>query len=219
VCAVIGGGFLHKRSAREYDAGVGVLIPIAPGEPHSDSFGPAGALCINLFFDQTYALPGKPWRASPTLRNLLAELSVELALGACRDALALESLSAEIVALIDKGDIESSSTANTARIVIEAIEDAPERRWTLAELAALAGRSPSSLARAFRRRTGMTIGAWRRRRRLARLCLDLRLSAAPLAEIAQRHGFSDQAHMTRCFRASTGATPAAFRALAVREGR
>jgi AraC family transcriptional regulator len=211
VCAVIGGGFVHKRPRREHEMHAGVLVPIAAGEPHSDSFGPDGALCVNLFFD--HALPPAPRRAACALRNSLSEVAVELALG-LGDALTLESLAAEIVYEIAEGSA-ARSPPNESEVgrVIDAIESAPDANWTLAELASLAGRPASSLARAFKRRTGVTIGAWRRRRRLVRLCLDLRKSRAPLAELAQLHGFADQAHMTRCFRSFVGATPAAFRRL------
>ncbi|NEX94286.1 helix-turn-helix transcriptional regulator, partial [Caulobacter sp. 17J65-9] len=91
-----------------------------------------------------------------------------------------------------------------------ALDAAPERRWSLDQLAALADRHPTHLARAFRHQTGASVGAWARRQRVLRLCVDL-AGATPLAELAARHGYADQAHMTREFRACMGLTPGAWR--------
>ena len=99
------------------------------------------------------------------------------------------------------------------RRLLEALDDQPEAGWTLAALASLADRHPAHAARQFRRATGMTLGGWRRRRRAIRAGLDLRTGAAPLAEVAGRHGYADQAHMTRELRAFAGRTPRELRVL------
>jgi AraC family transcriptional regulator len=93
--------------------------------------------------------------------------------------------------------------------VIEALES--RRTSSLAELAHIARRHPVHLARCFREKTGLTIGAYRRRLRLRDLCIDLRADSASLSELAVRHGYSDQAHMTRELKAVSGTTPAAWR--------
>ena len=58
----------------------------------------------------------------------------------------------------------------------------------------------------------MSVGEYRRRRRLdyaRRKLADPRLS---LAEVAIDAGFADQSHLTRAFRRVTGVTPGQYRA-------
>lgn len=208
LCAVVAGFFLHRENRLETEGQCGALIPVNADEPHCDNFGDAGAICINIFIDDAPRCSSRT--ASTKARDLLARMAVELALGAAHDWLTLESLCAELtVELFSRAD-DADDSAIVLK-VIEALEDAPVRAWSLSELSLLTNRHHASLARTFRRRTGRTIGDWLRRSRLTRLCLDLSTTDAPLAELAQRHGYSDQAHMTRSFRAFAGLTPGAFR--------
>jgi len=81
---------------------------------------------------------------------------------------------------------------------------------SLSELAAMAGVTPVQLTRMFKRATGLPPMQWLMNQRLhqARRILA---SNEPLAEIAASHGFADQAHFTRRFRALFGLTPGAWR--------
>ena len=99
------------------------------------------------------------------------------------------------------------------RVPVRKVVDALEAggRWSLPQLAELAGCHPSHLARCFRKTTGLTIGAYRRQMRIRNLCIDLRSDPAPLSELAVKHGFSDQAHMTRQFKALVGTSPGVWR--------
>lgn len=84
---------------------------------------------------------------------------------------------------------------------------------TVAELARLAGHSPSHFSTLFRRATGASpytrVLALRVEHAagLIATCPDM-----PLAEIALASGFSSQSHLTSAFRRHTGTTPAARRA-------
>ncbi len=81
---------------------------------------------------------------------------------------------------------------------------------TLRELAAESDLSVARLTRMFKRATGLPPMQWLMNQRLhhARRALA---SGDSLAEIAARHGFADQAHFTRRFRALFGITPGAWR--------
>ncbi|XVV16026.1 helix-turn-helix domain-containing protein [Actinoplanes sp. CA-131856] len=81
----------------------------------------------------------------------------------------------------------------------------------LADLAAAAGLSVSQFARQFKARTGLSPHQFLIQRRLDAACSLLRRTAMPIAEIAQRCGFSHQEHLTRVLRAHLGTTPAALR--------
>ncbi len=84
------------------------------------------------------------------------------------------------------------------------------RGQSVAEMAQVVGLSESWFTRLFRDTTGVTPLQWQLRQRveLAQTLLEENLS---VAEIADRLGFSDQAHLTRVFRQVTGQPPGAWR--------
>ncbi|RVV99431.1 AraC family transcriptional regulator [Mesobaculum littorinae] len=90
------------------------------------------------------------------------------------------------------------------------LRDNLTRRVPVEELAALAGLSPSWFARAFKISTGVPPHRWHMRARIDRAEALLHGGLGP-AETAAATGFSDQAHLTRTFRALRGITPAAAR--------
>ncbi len=82
---------------------------------------------------------------------------------------------------------------------------------SLAELAAEAGLSRFHLIRAFQRATGQTPHAYVINRRVELAKVRLR-AGEKLSAVAVATGFSDQAHMTRVFKARVGVTPGVYRA-------
>ena len=84
-------------------------------------------------------------------------------------------------------------------------------RPSLAELAAGVGVHPVTLARAFRRTFGCTIGEYLRRLRIERAAEQLATGTQPLAEIALAAGFADQSHFSNVFRRRVGMSPSAYR--------
>lgn len=80
---------------------------------------------------------------------------------------------------------------------------------SLDELAARTGMNPFALLRAFRADTGLPPHAYLNQLRVgsARRLLD---RSVPLAEVAARTGFADQAHLTRHFKRVVGVPPGAY---------
>lgn len=97
----------------------------------------------------------------------------------------------------------------TMRDLLARLEAADET-LSLAELAELSGMNRFALIRSFRAATGMTPIAWQLNRRVIAARAALR-AGEPVAELAYRLGFADQAHFTRVFKAHTGTTPAKYR--------
>jgi AraC-like DNA-binding protein len=69
------------------------------------------------------------------------------------------------------------------------------------------GLSPRSLQRRFLRATGLTQGAFRQIER-ARSAVEQLDRGAPILDVVQRNGYSDQAHLTRSLKLFAGQTPA-----------
>lgn len=84
----------------------------------------------------------------------------------------------------------------------------------LGEWGAERGLSPWTLTRGFTQIYGVAPETFRARARARRAWKWIRTTHLPLAAIAARLGFADQAHMTRGVRQLTGLTPQAWRASA-----
>jgi AraC family transcriptional regulator len=95
--------------------------------------------------------------------------------------------------------------------VKEAISAEPARRWTLAELAQVAGVSAYHLAHVFNREVGTSVYRYATRSRLAQALGAVLDSDADLTSIALDAGFASHSHFTARFRAFFGMTPDALR--------
>ena len=84
-------------------------------------------------------------------------------------------------------------------------------RPSLTGLAQAVGVHPVTLARAFRRSFGCTVGEYVRHVRIEHAARQLADTDVSLAEIAQAAGFSDQSHFSNLFRRHTGQSPFQFR--------
>lgn len=108
----------------------------------------------------------------------------------------------------DDRSVFSTTTMTDLVAYLDAHLDLPPK---LADIAAIAGLSPSHFARKFRRSVGMSLERFIIRRRLLRALDMLATNGKPIAEVSLRLGFSSQSHLTRVFSASTGMTPAKYR--------
>jgi AraC family transcriptional regulator len=97
------------------------------------------------------------------------------------------------------------------RIAKDLIASQLDGAFTVRELAAFCGLSPSHFAHAFKASVGLAPHQWLMQRRVERAKTLLADSSKPPSEIAQECGFADQSHFTRVFRREVGATPGAWR--------
>jgi AraC-like DNA-binding protein/mannose-6-phosphate isomerase-like protein (cupin superfamily) len=91
--------------------------------------------------------------------------------------------------------------------------DAPDQVATLPEIASQEGLSSRTLARHFRRHTGMTFAEWRRRARLLR-ALGWIAEGRPILEVAMELGYDSPSAFSALFRRELGAPPSQFRSAA-----
>jgi len=92
----------------------------------------------------------------------------------------------------------------------EFIADNYQRSLKLGEISLVAGVSPSSLIRAFKKQFGMTPHAYLTNRRVQFARTELR-RGRPIADVALAAGFADQAHLQRAFKQLLAATPGHYR--------
>jgi AraC family transcriptional regulator len=81
----------------------------------------------------------------------------------------------------------------------------------VADLCALVQRSEAHFSRSFKRTFGESPHSFVVRRRVELAAQYMLASDAPLSDIAQRCGFTDQAHLCKHFRQAVDQTPAAWR--------
>lgn len=98
-----------------------------------------------------------------------------------------------------------------ARKVLDYIDSHIEGPVLVADLCALIRRSEAHFSRAFRHTFGESPHAFLIRRRLELAARYMLQTTASLGDIACRCGFTDQAHLCKQFRQSTGQTPGAWR--------
>lgn len=131
------------------------------------------------------------------------------------EPLAFDSLLAQVVEalrpLARPGDAPPPGGA-TPRFdrVLEALREGLDRRWTLPELAAIAGLSPWHFLRAFRAAHDATPQQMLMALRLLDAKRRLAAGEAPAA-VAAAVGLADQAHLTRAFVRRYGVTPGRYR--------
>ncbi|HVY27839.1 MAG TPA: AraC family transcriptional regulator [Polyangiaceae bacterium] len=95
--------------------------------------------------------------------------------------------------------------------VLRAIEAEPNRRYSVRELAKLAGASRASFVRLFRAATGSSPQRWLTARRLERACALLLASDATVVEVAARAGYTSEFAFSRAFKRQYGLAPRHFR--------
>jgi AraC family transcriptional regulator len=211
VCIVLAGGFAERWRNCWRDRRSGSYFVHRAGELHHDRFGSRGAICLNL-----HLAPGEPGprhvegRFSAPARVAADRLACELATSS-REELVMAAFAAEIMAEIGPTAGHPDDSGTWIDKVVQAISDEPARRWSLRELAGIAGRHPVHVAQAFRARTGISLGAFQRIRRLLRLGLALRHGTSPLTTLACEFGYCDQPHMNAEFRAAFGMSPGRYR--------
>lgn len=97
-----------------------------------------------------------------------------------------------------------------ARVLKAAVAE-PSRRFTVRDLARLAGASRASFVRLFRSATGESPQRWLRARRLEQAAALLVGSEETLARIASRVGYVSEFALSRAFKRHYGVAPARYR--------
>nr|WSX78743.1 AraC family transcriptional regulator [Streptomyces sp. NBC_00899] len=133
----------------------------------------------------------------------------------------LASLCEALLALVLRGDGRTPPAAATPawtavadpglRAVIDAVVHEPQKRWTLAGLAEVAGVSRATLVRRFPAATGTGVADFLTRTRMTVAADLLTTTQRSLEDIAASVGYRSPSAFGRAFRTVTGTTPASWR--------
>jgi AraC family transcriptional regulator len=93
----------------------------------------------------------------------------------------------------------------------EFIEGHLSEDLSIANMAAVVHMSPFHFAHAFKAATGQPPHRYLTQRRMERAKILLSVTRLPVAEVANRVGFSNQSHFSAQFRRATGTTPKGYR--------
>lgn len=226
VCTA-GRGWVRSQGKRQKVA-TGDVIFISPTEPHSygaDDDDPWTIEWVHFSGSETPS-----WRKAIVGKDLLLHLH-PAAPASIRLARVHEHLEAgydETQLLLAAAAIRRSLTeliklrrvpghTPTAVEAVEATADWMRTHLssesTLANLAKMAGMSPSRYSDIFRQRFGFSPIDWFTRQRVQQACLLLDVTQEKIEVVGLEVGFKDPYYFSRCFRKVMGCSPRAYRAI------
>lgn len=226
VAVMLQGSFDLMIRSRTNACTPGTVFVEPGGERHANRIAGAGALVLVIeptpWYECQELGPCRTFLDAPSaIRHagasaLASRLRRELSQGD-GGSVVLEDLAIQLVATAAGNGSPRSDRAippwlDRAR---ELVHDSPLTPLRVRDVAAQVGVHPVYLTKAFRERFGTSLGVYQRRRRLEWAASQL-AAGEPVAEVALRAGFADQAHFTRAFKRFSGRTPGRFRARGAR---
>jgi AraC family transcriptional regulator len=222
ICYVLEGGFTEYSGHSAVTCTPTTLKVMPAGERHCDRFDRGGARGLLIEAAPSRVESIRPysglleelvWFHGGVLAAIAHRVHREFRRMDEAAPLAIEGLLLELLASASRRRGEPVSGTPPAWVgeARDIIHADPVRRRTLTELAAQVGVHEVTLARAFRRAYGCSVGEYVRRLRIERAVEELGHTDRPLAEIALGAGFSDQSHFSNVFRRHTGISPSSYR--------
>jgi AraC family transcriptional regulator len=222
ICAVERGSFTEYYPGKAVPCDARTVKVTPAGEPHWNRFDGAGTRGVRIDVDaprfetepslsrmlgERLFFPAEPF--TPLTRSLLAELTSPDQFS----RISVEALLLELLAAMGRLGSAQAPVARRSWVVraddmIRALYRSP---LSVTDVAAEVGVQPATLARAYRRTYGCSVGERIRVLRLDHAAMQLAESDVAIASIALDAGFYDQSHFTNAFRAHFGTTPARYR--------
>jgi AraC family transcriptional regulator len=201
ISVLLDGEIVEEAEHRTVSASAGWVVNKPPGVYHANRFGGEGAMMIAITLSPTTDLAPRRWNWKDDPVATAAALKL---IGSSQDP---EALTEAIATLAD----DSADIADPAwvRRLKRQLDDGSNA--SVASLAREAGVHPVSLTRAFHRRYGLSIRAYRTQQQVRRAVQLAAGTSLPLSRVAHDAGFADHSHMCRAFRAVTGWNPGRLR--------
>jgi AraC family transcriptional regulator len=218
---VLQGACRETAERKPCDMGPATLAFQPRGRVHADLWPGPGGRCFNVeltprWRDHLHELPVKLESPQCFRGGLAPRLGMriyqEFIHADAVSPLVIEALTLELVAELFRGERrQPASPPAWLRRIQELLRARFAEHITLAELGRSESVHPVSVATAFRKHFGCTVGEYLRQQRVEFACQRLAASTAPLAQISVETGFADQSHFNRTFKRLVGTTPAAYR--------
>lgn len=187
---VLAGGYCEAGESGRWRVEAGMVVVHAAGEAHADWFGNGSTELIDFDVDGT--LCAGVYRCADA------------------DGLARSLIGGEWSDIGRFGDLEPvTGEADWPDLLAKELRIDPA--LAIGAWAREHGLRSETVSRGFRQAYGVSPARYRSGVRVKSAVHSLGWSKAPLAEVAFRHGFADQPHMTRALKAALGSTPAELR--------
>ncbi|HYH05562.1 MAG TPA: AraC family transcriptional regulator [Thermoanaerobaculia bacterium] len=216
---VLDGAYRERVQSETRTCAARSLVVHAPGEAHENDFTERRARCLNLTLgtafasrlgDAVHVLARGGVVADGNVAGIGHRVAAELRRTDAAAPLIVEGLVLELFGLLSRREDEPRRVPAWLGEARAIVERDFQRKLVLAELASEVGVHPVSLARAFRRHFGMTVGDAVRQLRIA-YARERIAAGVALHIVAAEAGFADQSHFTRAFTRSVGVAPASYR--------
>jgi AraC-like DNA-binding protein len=192
IAVVLSGSYEEAGNAGRFVARAGDVILHSMFDCHLNRVGRAGADVLNLPFEGLS-------------EHTIGRIADADSIARCAEA---DSESA-VQMVAAQWQSVASTPADWADALHAALQSDTSLR--LQDWARREGLAPETLSRAFRKLYGVTPAGFRVEARARAAWRRIVTEDTPLATVASECGFADQAHMTRCVRALSNATPQALR--------
>jgi AraC family transcriptional regulator len=219
ISIVLSGQVQETAAGREEWASAASLVFKPADLAHANRFGPQGARILSLMFPderwlEEMAIPCRnQWRwlhGLPAARDILQFVRQ---IEKVQSEEELQDRLIEFLALLPTSDGKRPTTAPPPWLppLMERLREECEAPPAVGSLARELGLHPVYLARVFRKWEHCSIKEYIHRRRLEKALDALATGRRSLADIAYEHGYADQSHFSRYFKAALGMSPGCFR--------
>lgn len=216
---IVGGRYREQIQGRVDEHEPGHILYCPADEEHAQAFAAAGALqaqislsaeCLDVL-GEDIDLAAASFRAGGDFTVLGRRMAIEARRDDRFTALALEALALEAVTVFARTSTGRRGAPKWLADVHDYVRVRAAEPFTIDDVARAVGCRVEEITPAVRDRYGLSLAGLARRCRLENAARMLAADEAAINAVALDCGFSDQAHLTRAFKAAYGVTPGAFR--------
>jgi AraC family transcriptional regulator len=216
---VLGGAYREHAKAGTRLCGARTMVVHPEGDAHENEFAQKPTRCLNAVLSPSFLRRLGPAASSLGRANVYADaslaligdrLSGELRTADASSPIIIEGLLLEVLGLLARSE---TPLGKTPAWLVEAhaiLGRTFAGKPSLGTLAEEVGVHPVHLARAFRRKYGVSVGDHVRALRVA-YARERITAGESLAVVATEAGFADQSHFARTFKRSFGVSPSEYR--------